>query len=394
MTTKNYYDELGVSKSATLDEIKKAYRKLAIQYHPDKNSGDKAAEEKFKDISAAYEVLSDEKKRARYDQLGHDGYNQAGRGGGGGAYSHVDPRDVFAQFFGQGGGGGGGFSFEDLFGGGGGGGRQRRSPNEPQTGHDRRYDVRITLEEANKGIEKAITIPSWKECDVCHGVGAEPGSKKVTCPQCGGSGQVVVNQGFIQYAQSCPKCHGTGKIIEKPCKNCKGEGYKKIQKTINIKIPAGVDTGSKLRVQGEGEPGQNGGHFGDLYVFIQVAQHDVFERDGADLYCQVPVDFATMALGGEIRVPTLDGGTKIRVPAGTQHGARLRVKDKGMPKLRGGGHGDLYIVLFLEVPKNLNSKQENALKSYQNEIGEDRANGHFPVFKSFYERAKRFMTGK
>lgn len=386
MAKKDYYEELGVSKTATIDEIKKAYRKLAIQYHPDRNKNDKSAEEKFKDISAAYEVLSDENKRSRYDQLGPDGYEQYGKGGGAGGYGNIDPRDIFEQFFGGGRGGGG---FEDIFGGG-----HSRNPNAPQQGADRRYDLRISLEEAAKGLEKSITIPSWNECKHCHGVGAEPGSSKKTCPQCGGQGQVYVNQGFIQFSQPCPQCHGTGKIIEKPCTECRGEGYKKVQKTINIKIPPGVDTGSKLRVQGEGEPGTQGGHFGDLYVVIHVPEHEVFERGGADLQCSVPIDFVTATLGGEVKVPTLSGGTTIRVPAGTQHGARLRVKDKGMPKLRGGGCGDLYVLLLVEVPKSLTKPQEEALLAYQKTMGDAVPSAQHPVYKTFYERAKKFMTGK
>lgn len=393
MSNENFYDLLGVSKTATADEIKKAYRKLAVKHHPDRNPGDKNAEEKFKEVARAYEVLSDEKKRGQYDQFGHDAYTRGAAGGpaGGGAYQN--PYDIFSELFGQGRGGqGGDFNFEDLFGGGG-GRRRKRSPNDPVQGDDRRTDIEITLEDAAFGIDRSLTIPSTDPCSECKGTGCQPGGKKVTCNTCGGSGQVISSQGFFQYQQPCPTCHGTGQKVDKPCKVCHGNGRKAVQRTLKIHIPPGADTGTKLRVSGEGEPGRNGGPNGDLYVIIHVRQHDVFMRDGDDLACELPIDFPTAALGGVVEVPTIAGQAKMKVTPGTQTGTQLRLRDKGMPSLRGGGRGDLIVRLLIEVPRNLKPDQEQALRDYQMRVGKDAEKDHHPTRASFLERAKRFFTG-
>lgn len=379
--SKDFYETLGVAKGASLDEIKKSYRKLAIQYHPDRNPDNKEAEEKFKEISQAYEVLSDESKRAKYDQFGHDAYTRGGQAGFGGG-SH-NPYDIFEQVFGRGG-GGGGFSFEDLFGGGGG----RRSPNGERHGNDRRYDMEITLEDAAFGATPSITIPSWDDCKRCHGNGCEPGTGKKQCPQCKGSGQVVMSQGFFQFAQPCPTCQGTGQKIEKPCKECRGSGHKSVNRTIKINIPPGVDTGSKLRVSGEGEPGENGGQKGDLYVVIHLRQHDVFEREGVTLYTTVPIDFTTAVLGGTIEVPTLSGKAKMVIPAGTQSGTSLRLKEKGMPSLRGGARGALIVRVIVEIPKNASKEQTELLTKFQ----ASSTDKQYPIKESFLQRAKRFLS--
>lgn len=383
--SKDYYEVLGVKKGDAADDIKKAYRKLAIKYHPDRNPDNKEAEEKFKEISQAYEILSDDKKRSQYDQFGHEAYTQRGGAGTPGGGGYHNPYDIFEQVFG--GGGGGGFNFEDLFGGGGRG----RTPNGAQDGADRRYDIEVTLEDAAFGADRSITIPSSDECQRCKGNGCEPGTSKTTCKRCKGSGQVIVSQGFLQFAQPCPACHGTGKQIEKPCRECRGEGRKPVNRTIKLHIPPGVDTRSKLRVSGEGEPGVNGGQPGDLYVIIHVAKHDIFQREGNNLLCEVPIDFPTAALGGITEVPTITGKAKMRIPAGTQNAAAMRLKEKGMPPLRGGTRGDLIVRIFVEVPKNLRHEQEEALKNYQ-KLTEGQKETH-PIRESFIQRAKRFFTG-
>lgn len=380
---KNYYDTLGVSKEATAAEIKKAYRKLAIKYHPDKNKGDKGAEEKFKEISQAYEVLSDESKRSQYDQLGHDAFTSPGRGGfGGGGGGFHDPFDIFSQVFG-GGGSGGGSIFEDLFGGGGG-----RSRSSGIDGSDLRYNLEIDFEDAVFGADKKISIPKLSGCQRCNGNGCEPGSSKTTCSRCGGSGQVVMSQGFFSVRQPCPQCHGSGESIDKPCHECHGEGRVRVNKKLQIHIPAGVDTGSRLRVSNEGEGGARGGRTGDLYVVIHVREHDIFRREGNDILCDVPIDFATAALGGAVEVPTITGKAKLKVPEGCQNGTVLRMRGKGVPSLRGGARGDQHIRIFVEVPSKLNGKQRDALNAFTESLGN---NGHHPQRESFLKKAKRFL---
>ena len=355
---KDYYQTLEVSKTASADEIKKAYRKLAIKYHPDKNPGNKEAEERFKEISQAYEVLSDPEKRRQYDQFGHDAYTQRG-GGGGGNYSYQQAQDIFSQFFG--GGGGGGFSFEDLFG----GGRSRRAnPNASVPGDDLRYDLEIDFEEAMYGTEKTINIPRMAECPDCHGSGCEAGTGRKTCPRCGGSGSQVMSQGFFSVRQPCPTCQGTGQIIEKPCRKCRGQGRVREEKPLPVRIPPGVDNGNQLRIAGKGGAGLRGGQPGDLYIFIHVRSSSVFEREGDDLLCEVPIPFAVAVAGGVVEVPTISGRAKLKIPAGTQSGSVLRLKGKGAPSLRGGARGNLHLRILVESPVGLNSEQLKLLEAF------------------------------
>lgn len=377
----DYYELLGVSKSASAAEIKKAYRKLAIKYHPDKNPGDKSAEEKFKEISQAYEVLSDSGKRAQYDQFGHDAFTRGGRSGGAGGFH--DPFDIFSQVFGNA--GGGGSIFEDLFGG---GFSSRRSQTAARDGSDLRYDMEIDFEDAVYGSDKKITIPRMDTCSRCKGNGCEPGSGKTTCTRCGGTGQISSMQGFFNIRQACTSCQGTGQMIKNPCKKCSGEGRVRVEKTLQIHIPPGVDTGSRLRVAGEGEGGLRGGSSGDLYVVLHVKPHDVFQRDGDDVLCEVPIDFPTAALGGVVEVPTVTGKTKMKIPEGTQSGTILRLKGKGMPSLRGGHRGDQHVKIFVEVPKHLSKQQKGLLEGYAETLGD--AKNH-PIRESFLKKAKRFL---
>ncbi|MFW6217943.1 MAG: molecular chaperone DnaJ, partial [Verrucomicrobiota bacterium] len=342
MAKPDYYETLGVSRDASGDELKKAYRKLAVKYHPDKNPGDAAAEAKFKEISEAYDILKDEEKRAAYDRFGHAAFQGGGMGRAGGGGGYHDPFDIFREAFGGGGGGGG--IFEEFFGGGGG-----RSAGGANHGADLRYDLEITLEEAAKGVEKEIRYRRPVECKKCNGSGAEPGSSKVTCPTCGGVGQVTSNRGFISFRQVCPSCHGAGQTIEKPCSNCRGEGRVIDSSTVKVRIPAGVSTGSKLRSAGKGEAGQMGGQAGDLYIIVHVKEHELFERQGDDLFCEVPIKFTLAALGGSIKVPTLFGKGSLKIPPGTQTGTTFRLRGQGVPHLRGGGSGDLLIRVQVEV---------------------------------------------
>lgn len=377
-TKRDYYEVLGVGRSSTEEEIKKAYRKLAVKYHPDKNPGDHEAEDRFKELGEAYDVLMDPQKRGAYDRYGHAAFQQGGGMGGAGGFH--DPFDLFREVFGAGGGSGG--IFDHFFGGGGGdtSGRQR--------GSDLRYDMQITLEEAAFGAEKEIEIRKLDSCVSCEGSGAQKGSKAVTCPTCRGRGQVVASRGFFQVAQTCPQCHGSGQIIEKPCKSCHGEGRVEKTSRVKIKVPAGIDSDSRLRSSGGGEAGLRGGPAGDLYVVLHIKEHDVFVREGMDLRCEVPLPFTTAALGGEIRVPTLQGAVNLKIPAGTQSGAVFRIRGHGMPALQSAARGDILTHVQVEVPSRLNHEQREALMKFSELCGEDNS----PIHKSFYERLKDFFA--
>ena len=385
MAKRDYYEVLGVSRQASADELKKAYRKLAVKYHPDKNPGDKAAEDKFKEISEAYDVLQDSEKRAKYDQFGHAAFGPGARGGGGGGGFH-DPFDIFKEVFGGGGGGGGGGGsiFEEFFGGGGG----RRDPGGPQRGSDLRYDFEITFEEAALGTEKEISLSKLDSCKTCNGSGAATGSKVKTCSTCGGRGQVMVSRGIFSVTQTCPSCQGAGKTVDKPCSDCRGEGRTEKRSKIKIRIPAGVNTGTRLRSTGNGEGGLRGGPSGDLYVVLHVKPHEIFDRDGDDIICELPVSFATAALGGEIDVPTLTGKAQIRIPAGTQPGTIFRLRGRGIKNIQGYGTGDLHVKVNVEIPSQLNAEQKAKLKEFA-DLCDERVN---PIAKSFLDKAKSFFN--
>jgi molecular chaperone DnaJ len=381
----DYYELLGVAKGASEEELKKAYRKKAVQFHPDKNPGNKEAEEMFKKVSEAYEVLKDPQKRAAYDQYGHAAFQGPGGGGGargpggfGGGGGFHDPFDIFREVFGQGGGGGGGV-FDEFFGGGGGGGAGR--------GSDLRYDLEISLEEAASGVEREISFRRLGECTHCSGTGAEPGSKRTTCPTCRGAGQVTTSRGFFHVRQVCPTCHGSGARFERVCAKCDGEGRVQETTKIKVRIPAGVDTGSKLRSAGNGEAGVSGGSAGDLYIVVHVKEHEVFERQGDDLFTEIPIKFTLATLGGTIQVPTLQGKATLKIPAGTQSGTTFRLKGRGMPHLRGGAHGDQLIRVHVEVPTSLNSEQRKKLEDFAQACGD----ADEPVSRSFFEKAKKFF---
>ena len=378
MSQKDLYEILGVDRDASADELKKAYRKLAVKYHPDKNPDDKEAEARFKEISSAYDILKDPEKRAAYDRYGHAAF-QGGMGGGGGGGGH-DPFDIFREAFG----GQGGGIFEEFFGGGGGrGGSQGGAAN----GSDLRYNLEITLEEAVKGCEKEIRYKRPVTCKRCSGKGAEPGSKRVPCSTCGGSGQLSSNRGFISFRQVCPTCQGAGITIDKPCTNCHGEGREMEVSTVKVRIPPGVATGSKLRSAGKGEAGQMGGQAGDLYIVIHIKEHELFSRQDYDLFCEVPIKFTLAALGGSINVPTLFGKGSLKIPAGTQTGTTFRLRNQGVPHLRGSGKGDLLIRVQVEVPTKLNTDQKKKLEAFADASGDPEN----PMSDSFVEKAKRFF---
>ncbi|MEI6072268.1 MAG: molecular chaperone DnaJ [Verrucomicrobiae bacterium] len=374
---RDYYEILEVDRSAAEDVLKRSYRRLAVKYHPDKNPGDHEAEGQFKELGEAYDVLMDPQKRAAYDRYGHAAFQHGGMGAAGGFH---DPFDLFREVFGAGGGSGG--IFDHFFGGGGGGetGRPR--------GSDLRYDMQITLEEAAFGAEKEIEIRKLDACETCGGSGAQKGSKAVTCPTCRGRGQVVASRGFFQVAQTCPQCHGSGQIIEKPCRSCRGEGRAEKTSRVKIKIPPGIDSDSRLRSTGGGEAGLRGGPAGDLYVVIHVKEHAVFVRDGMDLHCELPLPFTTAALGGEIRVPTLDGAVNLKIPAGTQGGAVFRIRSQGMPALQSVSRGDILTRVQVEVPTRLDHDQRDALEKFAGLCGADNS----PIHKGFYERLKDLFT--
>jgi len=377
MAKRDYYETLGVAKNATEDDIKKAYRKLAMKHHPDRNQGDgaKKSEEKFKEAKEAYEMLSDTQKRAAYDQFGHAGVdpNMGARGGPG-----TEGFGGFAEAFGD--------IFGDIFGGAGG---QRRGPGGQQVfrGADLNYAMEITLEEAANGKDSQIRIPAYETCDTCHGTGAKPGTSAKTCGTCNGAGTVHMRQGFFSIQQACPHCHGSGKIIPDPCTTCNGQGRIKKNKTLEVKIPAGINEGMRIRSSGNGEPGTNGGPPGDLYIEIRIKQHEVFERDGDDLHCTVPIGLTTAALGGEIEVPTLGGKAEIELPEGTQHGKTFRLRGKGIRGVRSSYPGDLYCHVSVETPIKLTEHQRKLLKELDDSFRKS-GDRHSPNAMSWTDRVK------
>lgn len=376
---RDYYEVLGVSRNATADDLKKAYRKLAVKYHPDKNPDDKAAEEKFKEVSEAYDILNDDQKRAAYDRYGHAAF-AGGMGGGGAGGGMHDPFDIFKEVF-----GGGGGVFESFFGGG--GGSQRRAGGS-QRGADLRYALEITLEEAAHGAEKEIEYERLVSCKTCTGSGSASGSGKKTCRTCGGAGQVISSRGFFQVQQTCPDCGGTGETITDPCKPCRGVGRVKERTRVRLRIPAGIEEGSRLRSQGNGDTGTSGGSSGDLYVVIHLKPHEVFQRDGDDLHCEMPMSFTTAALGGELTVPTIEGKATVKIPAGTQSGTTFRLRGKGLKHLGGSSNGDLYVHVQIAVPSKLNGEQKAKLQEFAQLLGENASE----MEESFFEKAKKFFS--
>ena len=375
MATKkrDYYEVLGVQRNVSEEEVRRAYRKLAVKFHPDKNPDDPHAEEKFKEIGEAYDVLMDPDKRAAYDRFGHAAFAQGAAARGG----FHDPFDIFREVFGAAGGG----IFETFFGGGGTRGEDR------QRGSDLRYDMQIKLEEAAFGVEKEIEIQKLDTCDKCQGSGAEPGSRTINCPACGGRGQVISSRGFFQISQTCPRCRGAGQIIEKPCRQCQGEGRLQKMSRIMLKIPAGIADDSRLRSSRNGEAGTRGGPHGDLYVVIHIKEHKIFRREDDNLYCEVPIPFSSAALGGEVDVPTLEGKANLKVPAGTQSGQIFKLRGKGIANVNGRERGDLLARLIVEVPTRLNAEQRQKLEDFAALCGEENT----PMRKSFFERAKEFF---
>jgi molecular chaperone DnaJ len=365
---RDYYEVLGVERSATDEDLKKAYRKLAVKYHPDKNPGDKAAEERFKEIGEAYQVLCDAERRAAYDRFGHAAFEQGGVGGfdfGAGFEDILG--DLFGDFFGT--------------------GRGRGGRTRARRGQDLQYQLEVVFEEAAHGCEKTLSIPRLMPCGTCSGSGAKPGTRATTCQQCRGSGQIRFQQGFFAIAKTCGTCNGQGTVIASPCTDCSGSGSRRRTHTLNVRIPAGVDTGSRLKLRGEGEAGGNGGPAGDLYVLLRVAEHPIFVRDGVDVVCEVPVSIAQAALGTEIDIPTLDGARKLKVPAGTQSGHLFRLRGHGVPDLNGYGRGDQVVRLTVETPRKLSARQRELLEEFARISGEE----VHPMAKSFLEKVKSLL---
>lgn len=372
MSQRDYYDILGVARDADDKALKSAYRKLAMKHHPDQNPGDETAEAKFKEINEAYAILSDAEKRAAYDRFGHAAFQNGGGGspfGAGGA----DPRDIFEDLFGQ------------IFGAQ--GGRRRGGPAK---GADLRYDLSIDLEDAFTGSDVEIRVPTSEACEHCSGSGAEPGYDPETCSDCGGAGRIRTSQGFFQMERTCARCSGRGKIIRHPCNTCHGRGAVEKDRTLSVNVPAGVESGMRIRLTGEGEAGARGGPKGDLYIFVTVNEHDLFERDGHNLYCRTPVPMVTAALGGDVEIPTIDGGrAKVTIPEGSQTGRQFRLRGKGMPRLRGAGAGDLYMEIFVETPRKLTGRQKELLREFQEGCC---AESH-PESNGFLGRVKKFWDG-
>ena len=372
---RDYYEVLGVSRGASEDEIKKAYKKMARKYHPDLNPGDKTAEEKFKEVNEAYEVLSDADKKARYDQYGHAGVDPnfgAGGFGGGfdGSFDFGDLGDIFGSFF------GGGF-----------GGGRRTNPNAPQRGESIRMSIAISFEEAAFGCEKAVTVERYETCDTCHGNGCAPGTSPEVCPDCHGTGTVQVRRqtpmGVFATSSPCPKCGGKGRIIHQPCKDCRGSGMVRKKKTIQASIPAGIDNGQTISIRGQGNAGKNGGPAGDLLITITVRPHELFRREGTSVLCEAPITFTQAVLGAELEIPTIDGKVKYTLPEGTQSGTTFRLKGKGIPELNGRGRGDQYVTVYIETPRNLNREQKEALKKFAETMGESNYEEQKKFFKKF-----------
>jgi molecular chaperone DnaJ len=372
MAKRDYYEILGADRNASEEEIKKAYRKLALKYHPDKNPNDKASEEKFKEIGEAYEILMDPQSRAAYDQYGHAAFDSRSRKSSG----FHDPGDIFREVFGN------SNIFDEFFGGGGG-----SRPGGPQRGDDLRYDMELTFMEAAQGCDKEITVTKLGECDACKGSGAEPGATMKNCATCGGRGQVVSSRGIFSIAQTCPRCEGRGRTIDKPCRVCLGAGRRDLTSKIKIRVPAGVDGGSRLRSSGNGEAGARGGPPGDLYVVLHVKRHEIFERSGDDLVCEVPISFTQAALGAEIKVPTLEGSADVKIPAGTQTGSVFRLKGKGIKNVQCYGHGDLMVRVQVEIPGKLNAAQRAKLEEFARLCDET----VHPASKTFLDKAKRLF---
>ena len=370
MAKRDYYEVLGVNKDASEEDIKKAYRKLAMKHHPDRNPDNPKAEERFKEAKEAYEILSDSQKRGAYDQFGHAGVDPSAAAGAGAGFGN------FADAFGD--------IFSDIFGGG-------RGRSSVFRGADLRYNLEISLEDAARGTETRIRIPTMEECETCHGSGAKPGTSPTTCPSCHGQGQMRVQQGFFSIQQTCPRCHGSGKIVTAPCASCSGAGRLKQHKTLSVKIPSGVDEGDRIRLTGEGEAGVNGGPPGDLYVVIHLRAHAVFQRDHNDLHCEMPISITTAALGGEIEIPTLDGYAKIRVPAETQSGKVFRLRGKGIKGVRATAQGDLLCHVLVETPVNLTSRQRELLVELES-INQKDGGRHNPKAKSWMEKVKEFFA--
>jgi len=371
MAKKDYYEVLGVNRDASEDEIKKAYRKLAMKFHPDRNPDNPKAEEQFKEAKQAYEILSDASKRTAYDQYGHAAVDQAAAAGAGAGFGNFT--DAFGDIFG------------DIFG----GGRQR---SQVYRGADLRYNLEIPLEEAARGTETKIRIPAMEQCETCHGSGAKPGTQPTTCTTCGGHGQVRMQQGFFSIQQTCPKCHGSGKIVQSPCSACHGAGRIKRHKTLSVKIPSGVDEGDRIRLSGEGEAGVNGGPAGDLYVVIHLKAHAVFQRDHNDLHCEMPISYSAAAIGGEIEIPTLDGYAKLKVPAETQTGKVFRLRGKGIKGVRSSTTGDLLCHVVIETPINLTPRQRELLAEFE-AISVKDTGRHNPRAKSWMDKVKEFFEG-
>jgi molecular chaperone DnaJ len=378
MAKRDYYMVLGVNRDASEEDIKKAYRKLAMKHHPDRNPDDKAAEEKFKEAKEAYEVLTDPKKRPAYDQFGHAGVDPStGFGGFGAGRAGPDGFGGFSDAFGD--------IFGEIF-----GSQRRGGGNGVYRGADLRYNLELGLEEAARGTEAKIRIPTLEACATCHGSGAKPGTQPKQCATCHGRGEVRVSQGFFSIQQTCPTCHGTGKVVSDPCATCHGQGRTKKHKTLSVKIPAGVDQDDRIRLSGEGEAGVNGGPSGDLYVVVNLKAHPVFQRDGADLHCEMPISFAMAALGGEIEIPTLDGHAKIKIPAETQSGQVFRLRNKGIRPVRGSVTGDLFCHVAIETPVKLTSRQKELLREFES-INENDPAAHSPRAKSFMDKVRDFF---
>lgn len=376
MSKRDLYEILGVNRDASEDDIKKAYRKLAMKHHPDRNPDNKEAEEKFKEVQMAYDILSDQEKRVAYDQYGHAGIDPqaAGMGGGFGAGGFGGFADAFGDIFG------------DIFG----GGRQSGGASQAYRGSDLRYNLEISLEEAARGTKVKIRIPSHEECEVCHGSGAKPGTEAKTCHTCHGAGQVRMQQGFFSIQQTCPTCHGSGRYIPDPCTRCHGAGRVKSTKTLDVTIPAGIDEGQRLALRGEGEPGVNGGPPGDLYVVVHLKPHAVFQRDGSDLHCEMPVSISTAALGGEIEVPTLDGIAKLKIPTETQTGKVFRLRGKGVKRYNSSAHGDLLCHVVVETPVKLTERQKELLREFE-EISNVNKGRNNPRAQSWMDKVRNFF---